>query len=284
MEGDITWCLDRSVSGDLSPTILADRPRHYTKEPMHTPFHLRLASSIAAPIAIAAAALAAIAPAASGATVFSTGFEPATFAPGNVIGQDGWQPIPNATGPAEIQTATVKSGDQAVRTSGTGTSSYVTHPLYSPVAEQIATIEVVYLQTGSPLQASIGVYGGENGSQFIAQLGHCGNGFFLGNTNSAVDLAGFTNNAWHHLVLTLDFDAHTMTGHADGNLVGTIPINNAVYPTFLSYVAVGTYGSGTTGTDSYFDNVSVSSLSTSTPEPATLAASSLATLLLRRRR
>lgn len=62
------------------------------------------------------ALLLSVAPSAQAEVIYQTGFEPTTFAPGTLTGQDGWQDFPPDPG-GVVQTTTVAGGTQAVQLS-----------------------------------------------------------------------------------------------------------------------------------------------------------------------
>ena len=58
------------------------------------------------------------------ATVYSTGFESPTYTAGAVAGQDGWSQDIGATSSITVQSATVKTGTQAVQFNPTGQPNF----------------------------------------------------------------------------------------------------------------------------------------------------------------
>jgi hypothetical protein len=205
--------------------------------------------------------------------IFSTGFEPAAYSPGALLGQNGWAGLANST----VQTGTVNAGTQAVAITGNATGTVLSrHSIaYDSVGypENIVTINIDILMD-NVADPDVRWEG----------LGLLGNAGFIAQTviyqgeACAVSCSGvpFNPNTWNNLSLQLDFSTHMVSSFANGVRFSFDPFYSG--STSLSTVAFGVNAGNGSGTSTaYFDNLSVVS---SVAEPPSFALVGGALLLL----
>jgi hypothetical protein len=200
-------------------------------------------------------------------TVYSTGFEPPAYAPGQLAGQNNWFGASNAV----VQTSTVKSGQQAVT--------------FNPTAGQnITATPVSYNSAGKPDKlvnvSTDFLYSGASDAVWEA-LATFGNGGFI---NQIVVIGGtgqvcglnpcggpiLTPGTWYNIAMQLDYSTSIVTDFVNGLAFSSGAFDDIpALSTTLDFVALGTnttYGPLGDATASW-DNLSV----TAVPEPATWA-------------
>ena len=222
-------------------------------------------NSISTPVkmmAVAAVFLQAMAHKAGAQEFYSTGFEPADFALGQVDGQDGW------FGAAKVQIGVVESGIQALHIDGSVEGGFAGRGMDSAVGSDLFRLQADYRRTGKAGQSGIFLYGDTG---FIAQLAETTSGFILGNTDSNTAPQVFKADTWHHLIIELDFLEDTLTGFVDGQQLGTIAINTLPEPTRILGFQLYFLGLGQAQQSIYFDNFSFStSTIPAVPETSTM--------------
>ena len=195
-------------------------------------------------------------------TLFTTSFDSPGYTVGALSPQNNWfmYGSVNASG-GQVQTSTVKSGNQAVSITASA-SATVVMPLRSVMIPATGVVE-----------AAISMRREANGTSWLPLC------FFSpsGNQCLGVSTAGFayvTNfsvsspaisagalSTWVNLRLRLDFTARTISGYANGNPIAAIPLPAAINGGTVS-LGFG-FNNGILGasgtTVAYFDDLSVSS-------------------------
>ncbi|HEY1686684.1 MAG TPA: PEP-CTERM sorting domain-containing protein [Tepidisphaeraceae bacterium] len=193
--------------------------------------------------------------------IFSADFEPPAYSLGPIAGQNGWSNV----GTVESSTAL---GTQALAVTlppGDGPFHEAMQPLPNiPVLGQVVTVsaDLRYGEAES-VATSIPLFGD---SGLIGQV-YYDNGFFLGNTDEGTPVLSSADDAWHHIVWTLNFSALSMSASVDGTSLGSLPINNNIAPTQLNSFYFYVQGAASTSQTGYLDNVDI----TMTPEPSAIA-------------
>ncbi len=238
----------------------------------------RTTRSLALAIVLASASLAA--GAAGAAAAYSTGFESADgFSPGPIAGQAGWAVFSASSQPnfAQIQTAVVKTGSQAVSVDGKAGAQ--TGPFYALTIASPGVIDVAgdvfYTTAGVSDSWQFGITG-PSLTQFAGGIDIVGNNIQA--ISGAFPVIGtITDNVWHHLEVILDYTAQTFSVKLDGSTLasglafcgsngactgsGVASFGDAIFDTF-----------GGSSNFGYLDNFSIGPVPTGgVPEPAAWA-------------
>ncbi len=211
---------------------------------------------------------------AGAAVIYQTGFESPTFSAGVIGGQDGW--LDKDMGNAVVQAPVAASGTQALLLRNTS-FDYADKPFSATGAGMVFTFAVDYLHSGantSSTQSAMGAYGDDE--RFIANIGYRNGELIAGNRNSSGPTVAAANDVWHHLVLTLDFNTLMMSGTANGQSLGSLPmiLPNPGPVAWTELTLLGIQTTGGTETLHYYDNVVISSV----PEPQAAALLGIAAL------
>jgi hypothetical protein len=192
-------------------------------------------------VSLSALALVAAAGSANATILFdSAGFESPAYSAGNLAGQNvsnPWLQDHGVTAPAQVQTAVVQSGLQAVSMSSTADSTNWLFPnlSYTPASGEVVQISVDIartLGTTTSFGYLIDVYG-TNGAR-VARFG-LGNSagsvrsvLTLSSGNFLADTTLYGQNQWVHFDAFLDFTSHTWNLLIDGAPVAAgLPMINA---------------------------------------------------------
>ena len=238
----------------------------------------RTIRSLALAIILPTASLAA--GAAGAAATYATGFESADgFSPGPIAGQAGWAVFSASGQPnlAQIQTAVVKTGSQAVGVNGSAASQ--TGPFYALTIAAPGVIDVagdVFYTTAAVNDSwQFGVTG-PGLAQFAGGIDIVGNNIQA--ISGAFPVIGtITDNVWHHLEIILDYTGQTFSVKLDGSTLAAglafcgsngactgsnvASFGDAIFDTF-----------GGSSNFGYLDNFSIGAVPVGgVPEPATWA-------------
>jgi hypothetical protein len=229
-----------------------------------------------APILAAVLALAGLSVAQAG-VIYSTGFEPPTYTPGALPGQDGWQSF--GPGTPNVITAPVKSGTQAAGVfGGFATQNGAYHTNLS--GDQLIEVNADFQLASSSSQGAwqFATLGGPGLAPFIAGIDIDSTGVIHEITAGFPVVGDLTRDVWHNVDLKMNFGAKTYSLAIDSVLLGSnIPFCGDNGPCTTPFV--GAYGNvffdtfgGTQFNDSgYLDNVLVQTFTTGVPEPAAWA-------------
>ncbi|MGA8712992.1 MAG: PEPxxWA-CTERM sorting domain-containing protein [Roseiarcus sp.] len=215
--------------------------------------------------------------------IYATGFEPPTFTTGLIAGQDGWSEYPSPSAAAQVESAFVYAGSQAVDVipalAAGQDGPYKAVSTAAPIVVQSAEIYIASSTTQSEWQfAALGA----------GLTGFAGGIDILANNQIELIAAGlpiigttWTRDAWINVALTLDYATQTFDVTLNGVTIGSNepfcgdngPCLGANVPAyadgFFDSFGPATNG-GITGVNDigFMDNYSVS---TPVPEPATWA-------------
>ena len=194
--------------------------------------------------------------------IFSTGFEPPTYSPGALTGQDGWQAF--GPGVPNVITAPVKSGVQAAGVFGGFASQngpYHTNLSGAQFIEVSADIQLASSTSQGAWQFA--ALGGPGLGPYYAGIDISSTGVVNEITNSFAVAGGpLSRDVWHNVDLKMDFGSKTYSLYIDSTLLGSnIPFCGDNGP--CTTPSVGGYGNvffdtfgGTNLNDSgYIDNV-----------------------------
>lgn len=206
------------------------------------------------------------------ATVYQTGFEPPTFIPGTINGQDSWSAFVAPASP-EVETTTVKTGVQAVAITPVPSTSGVLgagrSQTYS-AANQILTfsIDANLSAAGTPSfwtvlntsynnsSPNIGINIDQSGQIHI---------FIMGTDNPTG--VSITRGVWNHYELDVNFINDTVGAFYNGAPVLQGTSFSSTGTALMGYQFYAQGGSPFVGTDTgYFDNLSVTA-SANNPAP-----------------
>jgi hypothetical protein len=234
-------------------------------------FVMRLISG--APLLAAVLALVGFSGAQAG-VIYSTGFEPTTYAPGPLPGQDGWQSF--GPGTPNVITAPVKSGVQAAGVfGGFGSQNGAFHsdPSGAQYIEVNADIQLASSSSqGSWQFAALG----SGLAPFYAGIDIDGSGNVTEITKGFAVVDNLSRDVWHNVDLKMNFGAKTYSLSIDNVLLGS----NIAFcgdngpcttPSAGSYsdVFFDTFGGANFNDSGYIDNVLVQTFSPGVPEPGT---------------
>jgi hypothetical protein len=223
--------------------------------------------------------------------LYATGFEPPTFTTGPVNGQDGWAQDIGPASAITIQTAVVESGSQALELNPAGQPDFTrvfkqtTYDTAAPGADKyvLASTDFYLSGEGTLGRFSFVLYtpGGANNAEVVL-FGPdlyilSGDGQL--NTGKSVSL-----DAWHSLLVELDYTQQVFNTYLDGGLVASGQAFAAPGDAVMGFVSYQTVPNGSATALQFADNLSVSTSATPivvpVPEPASLATAAIAAGLL----
>jgi hypothetical protein len=255
-------------------------------------------------VLVAGALAAAGEPGVAQATLYATGFEPPTFAPGLLHGQDGWYVFDGISlNAATVSPGLPRSGVQSMRFDaaqlenfpGIGNVGFAVQDLvYDPLAagtrfvDLAADIHVVRpdgvcpvaFPLGDPGSCAIGIALDGPGYLPLAVITlNIGAGAVMARNLDAIAALGpaYAFGEWAHLRARFDFQDRTMRGYFNGAFFGAVPFTAGVDASVVAIdIGLGVLTpSRVAGLVVHIDNLSV----TAVPEPrgaAVLAAGLLA--------
>ena len=211
-------------------------------------------------------------------TIYQTGFEPPTFSPGTINGQDSWY-INGAPSSIVIETTTVKTGIQAVGITPSGATSGVVGALRNAsynAANQILTfsIDANYSATGTPsfwtvLDAIINLPPNNAIGINIDQTGQIH--IFVTGTDHPTGVS-ITRGVWSHYELDVNFSNDTVSALYNGVSILQGASFSSTGTTLDAYAFYAQGASPLVGTDSgYFDNLSVTASASSSANLVSIA-------------
>lgn len=234
-------------------------------------------------VVVSACALVALSAGTAAATdIFSTGFEPSTYAVGALGGQDGWG---NAPGGATVQTGTVYAGSQAAQYDATGLSGQATAvhlAAYNSAGnpEQVVRVTGRFYVSSTGLATTGWTLSGTFGNAgFIGQLILIGDSVVtLGLASSIVGSVPITRGTWHTFEHVMDYSTGIQSASVNGTFVGDGPFASPS-------TTLAIYGFGLNTPSGGTDQLSLDDLSiTSIPTPGPLAVLGLGGMIAARRR
>jgi len=210
--------------------------------------------------------------------IYSTGFEPPTYTPGPLPGQNGWHSF--GPGTPNVITAPVKSGTQAAGVFGGFASQngpYHTDPSGAQFIEVSADIQLASSSAQGAWQFA--ALGGPGLGPFYSGIDISSTGVIQEITNGFPVVGGpLSRDVWHNVDLKMDFGAKTYSLAIDNILLGSnIPFcgdnGPCTTPSVGGYsnVFFDTFGGASFNDSGYIDNVLVQTFSPGVPEPATWA-------------
>jgi MYXO-CTERM domain-containing protein len=216
-------------------------------------------------------------PASYATTLFSTGFEPPTYAVGALNGQDGW------TNAAVVENSVVFAGSQAVAMNSTGVTGQTEffHGLsYNSAVDPnpLVVFDVEFMESSAANDPIWDIFAiGGNGG-FINQVAVTNTGRVAFGTNTTAQISA---GVWNDFQMVVNFSNDTVSVYLNSVFVSSDVFSSP--STTLTVVAAGINTvAGTDTATGYFDNFSV----TVTPEPGStgLVLAGLALLVVRYRR
>jgi hypothetical protein len=223
--------------------------------------------------------------AAQAAMVYSKGFEPPTFAVGNLDLQDGWNGHTHGVASlAKIQKSVVHGGTQAVMIDSAALSNsawYEKHVDFDPVLLGMPIVTVDWWMRWDGVSASnaaigLDVYGTDSKRVGYLQVNSSNKVKFNGVTTNTT----ITRGTWYDYKLVFNYTTNKYQGFVNGVSVASA----AAMPNHHGFGDVDLARWGSTlnkcNDKAYFDDLSI----TTTPEPASLSLLALGALALLRRR
>ena len=216
---------------------------------------------------------------ASATTLYSTGFEAPTFAPGAIAGQGGWQVFSGSGQPAlaQVESGVARSGAQAASVAGSANGQ--TGPFYELNFAASGVIDVsgdIMLTTPTTAASSWQfAVTGPGLSQFAGGIDIYGNSIKAISGNFST-IGAFSYDVWHHVDIVLDYTAQRFSIGLDGSTIASglafCGTNSGCTGAHISNFGDGFFdtfgGSSNTG---YLDNFSIDTVPGGVPEPASWA-------------
>ncbi len=237
----------------------------------------------ARPILVALATLT-LTSATQAVSLLNTGFEAPDYHTGNLAGQNGWDAtglFPEDIVSANVQTAIVKSGSQAVSLSGSGTGAggfaYNVTP-FAPTTDKLITIDfdMNWGTAGSTRSYLYGVQAYDTDLNLIASVGvaqilgiYSGVVFDPNGLPVSIPNASVTPGDWHHFQLVLNYDTQSYHAMMDTFASGEMPFETSGITNYGEADLFRDAGLGNANDTAFYDNVSVQT-GNLVPEPATL--------------
>jgi hypothetical protein len=227
--------------------------------------------------------------------LYVTGFEPPTFTPGLLDGQDGWF-AGLGLNAAAISTQLPFTGLQSVRIDGSLAepidgifgAAYGRGLSYDPIASGTPLIRLaaeVNLTGAITPTTSFGV-GLSSLMDGVAvaniQLGvrEVGGNFvsYLSNADAvSASLLGYQPGQWVNVSAVFDFDNRTVEGFVNGQIIGTVPFTSGVDNTLpAAFMFMSCPAQPLTGTLGYIDDLVIETV----PEPSILTLTGIGLLAL----
>jgi hypothetical protein len=225
--------------------------------------------------------------------IYQTSFEPPTFEPGPLVGQDGWFPglSPQAF---TVSTELPRTGIQSVRADGSLLESFGgifqgatgRNLNYNPIASGTPLVSLagdINLTGPVPPGTSLGIgLAASLNGEAVAniQLGvREENGVFvafLSNMDGvSASLPGYQLGEWAHVSSIFNFQNRTVEGFLNDQPIGTVPFSTGVSNDLPAvFIFMGCPIQPLPNSVGYIDNLSV----TTVPEPSSLALAFLGTL------
>ncbi len=225
------------------------------------------------------AALIFAAPLLFAANIYSTGFEPPTYATGSLIGQNGWQSTYGPTA-ASVETNTVHSGTQAVQFFA-NTNTVLGQTDLGHFDSFDATNDIVTVNTSFRISSStsesvweIGASQSDNSYDGGLVLYPGGSIYVFG---SGFLTTTFADNTWYTLSLVFNFQSEAYNVLLNGSTIATNATMLNTGNTFLTPLYTS-LGSATANDSMYLDDISIQT--TGVPEPRFVFAGGLVMLAL----
>ena len=186
--------------------------------------------------------------------VYSTGFEPPTYAPGTLAGQGGWSAFRGGCG--SVGSSTVFSGFQADGCNAAGASGQQldVHAIPSSGQTSLERVTGNFYVNGTDPNVPWDALGVLGNAGFVGQLVVYNGSATIGGSASVPVTAG----AWNKYQLTIDFATHTETGYVNGAPIGSIALGSPSTKLTDFFTGINTTFGTPTG-QSYLDDVSVAS-------------------------
>ena len=229
--------------------------------------------------AAATVALIFAAPSVFAANIYSTGFEPPTYATGSLIGQDGWQSTHGPTA-ASVETSVVHSGTQAVQFfANTNTAAGQTdlgHPGSFDATNEIVTVNTSFRISSSTSESQWAIGASQTDGSYDGGLALLPGGsmYVFG---SGFLTTTFADNTWYTLSLVFNFQSETYNVFLNGSTIATNATMSNTGNTFNTPLYTS-YGSATANDSMYLDDISIQA--TGVPEPRFVFAGGLVMLAL----
>src|SRR5258708_3667133 len=158
-----------------------------------------------------------------GGVVFSTGFEAPTYSICSVIGQDGWSGFNPSASFANVETAQVKSGSQAVELGAFPSSTVQTGIFHSdsPAGPQIELSADIYLFSSSTQNKWQFAGLGAGLAPFIGGIDVAADNTLFMITSGFTVVGTFTRNAWHHVDFLFNMNTQKYSFALDGSTLAS---------------------------------------------------------------
>ena len=223
--------------------------------------------------------------------LYTTGFEPPTFVPGPLEGQDGWFAFEGLSkDAATVSTQSPKSGAQSVRIDGAAlqpflgsafVGSYLRNVSFDPIGNGLPIVklsaDINVLGLGESCVTGLSLDGMDilvPGA--VAAFGFVGLNIAAGSSTGSpiiqnqdgtaiVSSTLYNFGEWANVTALFDFANEIVRGVFNGELIGDVPFSSAV-GTQITAVEMFMAGPQPPNLTAQFDNLSV----TAVPEPGTL--------------
>jgi uncharacterized protein (TIGR03437 family) len=210
--------------------------------------------------------------------IYQTGFEPPTFSPGSINGQDSWT-VNGAPSSTVIETAKVETGGQAIAITPSGATSGIVGPLrytsYSAANQTLTfAIDANSSTTGTPsfwtvLDAIINLPPNNDIGISVDQTGQIH--IFVTGTDHPTGVS-IARGVWSHYELDVNFSNGTVSALYNGASILQGASFSSPGTTLDAYAFYAQGASPLIGTDSgYFDNLSVTASASSSASLVSIA-------------
>lgn len=229
--------------------------------------------------AVGAVTLIFAAPLVFAANIYSTGFEPPTYATGSVIGQNGWESTYGPTA-ASVETSVVQSGTQAVQFfANTNTvlgQTDLGHSDSFDATNDIVTVNTSFRISSSTSESYWGIGASQTDDSYDGGLALYPGGLIYV-FGSGLLTTTFADNTWYTLSLVFNFQSETYNVFLDGSAIATNATMSNTGDTFDTPLYTS-FGSATANDSMYLDDISIQA--TAVPEPRFMFAGGLVMLAL----